>query len=128
MKKTNETDSLNELIALYEQKHDYELKALKDQFHVAYESLKPINLITSLFHEVTASPEIKNDLASNALGLGAGFLSKQLFGRYTNHPIKRIIGTAGQFVIGNLVAKHADTIKTIGGNLIRNFFNKAERK
>jgi hypothetical protein len=127
MKNTNETDSLNELIALYEQKHDYELKALKDQFHVAYESLKPINMIKSLFHEVTTSPEIKNDFASNALALGAGFLSKKLFGRYTNHPIKRIIGTAGQFVIANLVAKHADTIKTIGGNLIGHFYNRIKK-
>lgn len=128
MKKTNETDSLNELIALYQQKHDYELQALKDQFHVAYESLKPINMIKGLFHEVTTSPEIKNDFASNALGIGAGFLSKQLFGRYSNHPIKRIIGTAGQFVIGNLVAKHSDTIKSVGGNIIRNIFNKIKSK
>jgi hypothetical protein len=128
MKKTNETDSLNELIALYEQKHDYELKNLKEQFHVAYESLKPFNLIKGLFHEVTTSPEIKSDLASNAIGLGAGFLSKSLFGNYSNHPVKRIIGTAAQFAIGNLVAKHADTIKSIGSNLIMGFFNKAEKK
>lgn len=128
MKKTNETDSLNELIALYEQKHDYELKVLKEQFHVAYESLKPINLITSLFHEVTASPEIKNDLASNVIGLSAGFLSKNLFGKYSNHPVKRILGTAAQFAIGNLVAKHSDTIKTIGGNLISHFFSKNKNR
>lgn len=128
MKKTNETDSLNELIALYEQKHDYELKELKDQFHVAYESLKPINLLESLFHEVTASQEIKNDLASSAIGLGAGFLSKRLFGDYSHKPIKRILGTAAQFAIANLVSKNSDTIKTIGSNLIRHLFGKNKDK
>ncbi|MDR6845824.1 hypothetical protein [Flavobacterium granuli] len=124
MRKNNETDSLNELIILQEQKHDYELNALKEQFHVAYESLKPINLIKSVFHEVTASPEIKNDLVSNAFGLGAGFLSKKLFGDNPHSPVKRIIGTAVQFAIANLVSKHSDTIKTIGSNLVRHFFDK----
>jgi hypothetical protein len=128
MKKTNETDSLNELIALYEQKHDYELKALKEQFHVAFESLKPINLIKGVFHEVTASPEIKTDLANNAIGLGAGFLSKKLFLNHSHNPVKRIIGTTLQFAVANLVSKHSDTIKTIGGNLIRSFFNKPEKR
>lgn len=128
MKKRNETDSLNELIALYEQKQDYELKALKEQFHAAYESVKPINMIKSLFHEVTTSSELKNDLASNAIGLGAGFLSKKLFGDYSNHPVKRVIGTATQFAIANLVAKHSDSILTIGGNLIRHFFDKTKSK
>jgi hypothetical protein len=128
MKKTNETDSLNELIALYEQKHDYELKALKEQFHAAYESLKPINMIKGLFHEVTASPEIKNDLASSAIGLGAGFLSKKLFGNYSHHPVKRIIGTAAQLAIANLVSKNLDTIKTIGSNVIGHFFSKSKNK
>lgn len=126
MSKRNETDSLNELIVLQELKYDFELKVLKEQFHVAYESLKPINLIKSAFHEVTASPEIKNDLATNAIGLGAGFLSNKLLENNSRSPMKRIIGTAVQFAIANLVSKHTDTIKTIGGNLIRHFFNKTK--
>src|SRR6187431_1877008 len=128
MKKSNETDSLNELIALYEEKHDYELKAIKDQFHLAYESLKPINLIKNVVHEVSASPEIKNDLVSNVIGFGTGFISKKLLLDKSQNPVKRVLGTALQFAVANLVAKHSDTIKSIGGGLVRHFFNKAEKK
>jgi len=124
MKNRNETDSLNELIILQEQKYNMQLELLKEQFLVAYESLKPINLIKSVFHEVTASPEIQNDMASNAIGLGTGFLSKKLLMDDSHSPTKRMIGTIAQFAIANLVSKHSDTIKTIGGNLLKHFFNK----
>jgi len=124
MRSKNETDSLNELIILEERKHDTQLELLKEQFHIAYESVKPVNLIKSVLHEVTASPEIKNDMASNVIGLGTGFLSKRLLVDGSHSPIKRVIGTVVQFAIANLVSKHSDTIKTIGGNLIKHFFNK----
>jgi hypothetical protein len=124
MKNRNETDSLNELIILQEQKHDNELGLLKEQFHVAYESLKPINLIKSVFHEVTASPEIKNDLVSNVIGLGTGFISKKLLIDGSHSTIKKIAGTVLQFAVATLVSKHSDTIKTIGDNLVKHFFNK----
>lgn len=124
MKNRNETDSLNELIVLQEQKYDMDLELLKDQFHVAYESLKPINLIKNLFHEVTASPEIKNDMVSNVIGLGTGFLSKKLLINGSHNPAKRVFGTLIQFAVANLVSKHSDNIKTIGGNLLKHFFAK----
>ncbi|MBW4361495.1 hypothetical protein [Flavobacterium taihuense] len=124
MKSKNETDSLNELIILEEQQYDMQLELLKEQFHVAYESLRPINLIKSVFHEVTASPEIKNDLANNVIGLGTGFLSKKLMADGSHSPLRKMIGTVAQFAIANLVSKHSDTIKTIAGNLLKHFFNK----
>jgi hypothetical protein len=126
MKNRNKTDSLNELILLQEYKYDTELELLREQFQVAYESLKPMNLIKTIFHEVTASPEIQNDLTSNVIGLGTGFLSKKILIDGSHSPMKRIIGTVAQFAIANLVAKHSATIKTIGSNLLKHFFNKRE--
>jgi hypothetical protein len=124
MRSKNETDSLNELIILQERKHETQLELLKEQFNAAYESIKPINLIKSVFHEVTATPEIKNDLASNVIELGTGFLSKKLLVDGSHSPVKRVIGTVVQFAIANLVLKNSDTIKTIGSNLLKHLFNK----
>lgn len=45
MKKKNETDTLNQTIISLQNKQAQELKSLKEQFHLTYESLKPINLI-----------------------------------------------------------------------------------
>lgn len=124
MKNRNETDALNELIIAEELKYANDLKQLKDQFHVAYESIKPINLVKNLFHEVTTSPEIKNDLASNVIGLGTGFLSKTLLFGFSHNPIKKAIGTVFEFAVANMVSKHSDRIKLIGGNLLNHFLHK----
>jgi hypothetical protein len=124
MKNRNETDALNELILAQEIKYSNDLAQLKDQFDVAYESIKPINLVKNLFHEVTASPEIKIDLVSNAIGLGTGFLTKTLLVGFSHNPIKKVIGTVFEFAVANIASKHSNKIKLIGGNLFNHFFKK----
>ena len=124
MKKTNETDSLNELIVLQQQKYNTNLALLKEQFDVAYESVKPLNFIKTLVHEVATSPEIKNDLSTNLLALGTGFISKKLLVDSSHNPVKKVFGTILQFAIANVVAKHSDSIKNIGGNLLNHFLHK----
>lgn len=39
----NETDALNKSILLLQNKQEDELVLLKEQFHITYESLKPID-------------------------------------------------------------------------------------
>jgi hypothetical protein len=128
MKNKNATDALNDLILVQKMKYDNDLEQLKNQFDVAYESVKPINLIKNLFHDVTASPEIKRDLVSNVIGLGTGFLSKNLLLGALHNPAKKVLGTVFEFAVANLVSKHTDGIKTIGGNLFKHFFKKNKPK
>ena len=122
----NETDSLNELILVMEKKHANDLELFKDQFHIAYNSLRPINLIKGVLHDVTASPEIKNDIVSNAIGLGAGFLSKKILVGNSHHPFKRVLGTLLQFGVANLVSKKTPNLKAIGGSLLKSLFKKSK--
>lgn len=124
MKKLNETDALNELIQLNQQQYDTDLRLLKEQFHIAYESIKPINLIKNLVHEVTASPEIKEDLASNILGLATGFISKKIMIDENGSTFKKVIGTVLQFAVANVVSKHSANIKAVGTALFNNFFKR----
>jgi len=124
MKKPNETDSLNELIVLLEQQHDNDLLLLKEQFHVAYESIKPLNFIKRLVHEVTASPEIKEDIVGNVMGLATGFISKSFLVDKKSGGIKRVFATLLQFAIGNAVSKHSNDIMAVGTAIFNNFFKK----
>ncbi|SHG19461.1 hypothetical protein SAMN05443549_102378 [Flavobacterium fluvii] len=128
MKNRNETDALNELILVQEMKYANDLEQLKEQFHIAYESVKPINLVKNFFHQVTASPEIKNGILSNVIGFGTGFLSKKLLLGSTHNPIKKVFGTLFEFAIANTVSKHSEGIKTIGGNLLKHFLKKTRTK
>lgn len=124
MKKTNETDSLNEMIVLQQQQYDTDLRLLKEQLSIAYESVKPLNLIKNLVHDVTTSPEIKKDVLSNVIGLGTGLLSKKLLMGASHNPITKIVGTVFEFAVANMVSKNTIKIKSIGESVWKNFFQK----
>lgn len=118
MKKKNETDALNDAISLLEIKRADEFLLLKEQFHITYESLKPINLIKSTFHEVAESSEIKNNIVSNVIGFTTGYLSKKVLVGVSRNPVKNLFGTLLQFAITNMVSKHSDGIKSLGENVL----------
>ena len=125
--KKNETDSLNQRIILLENQQALEMKALREQFKLAYESLRPINLIKSTFHDVTASPNLKGNIVDSAIGLAVGFLSRKVLVGSSHNPLKNIVGTMLQFAISNFASKHTDNIKTAGMNIFGRIF-KGKRK
>ncbi|MFE3872455.1 hypothetical protein ACFX5F_14610 [Flavobacterium sp. ZS1P70] len=111
MKKSNETDYLNETIALLEYRQKQELRILKEQFEVTYDSLKPLNIIKRVYSEMTTSPDLKGNLVSNVIGMATGYITKKVIVRSSHNPFKRLLGNVLQFVITNIVTKHTDTGK-----------------
>ncbi len=121
MKKKNETDTLNETIVSLQNKQVQELESLKAQFHLTYESFKPINLIKSTFHDITSSPEIKHDIISNTIGITTGYLTKKVLFGASHSPVKKLFGTLLQFALANIISKHTGDIKSTGKNLLYRF-------
>lgn len=117
----NETDLLNDRLIVVANKRAADLTLLKEQFHLAYESIKPINLIKTLFHDVTTSPEIKNNLVNTAVGISTGFLSEKLLFGNSNNPLKRGLGALFQFAVANLVSNNSQRIQSVGKNLMKVF-------
>jgi hypothetical protein len=93
-------------------------RMMKEQFHLAYESVKPVNLIKSTFHEVVASQDLKEKLINTSVGLAAGYLSKALFEGTSHSPIKKLLGTALLFGITNAVVKNPEAVKSVGRGLL----------
>ena len=114
----NQTDSLNDSIALLEAKQQMQLEELREQFYVTYESLKPMNLIKHAWHEATTAPDMKDNLIGNVIGFATGYVSKKVLVGATHNPIKKIIGTVLQFAIANVVSKHSDKIKSAGESIL----------
>ncbi|MGG9970899.1 hypothetical protein ACQ33O_03800 [Ferruginibacter sp. SUN002] len=112
MKQKSAADLLNEAINETEGRQAYELKLLKAQFKCTAESMKPANLIKSSLHDAVTSPELKNNILSNAVGLATGYLSKKILVGSSHNPIKRLLGTFLQFSIANIVAKKTDNFVT----------------
>lgn len=111
MKNTNQADALKDAIALLESKQAGELQLLRQQFHITYDSLKPMNLIKKGLQDITALPDLKNGLINNAIGLATGYLSKKVLIGATRNPIKRILGTVLEFAIAGLVTKQVEQAK-----------------
>jgi len=110
---TTGTD-LRTAIQLLEKKKADEEQVLKKGFHLAFESLKPLNLIKSTIREAASSGELKDNLLNTTAGLSAGFLVKKLFVGRSNNPLKKTAGNIIMFGITNMMAKNAWFIPTLG--------------
>lgn len=125
MQAINSETSLRRAILELERKRAEEGAMLKDQFHKAYNSFKPGNLLISAFREIFTSRELKGNLLNTSVGLTAGYLSKLVLERGTKNPVKRLVGNAVMLGITNLVAKNPETIRYLGTGLLRSLVHAA---
>ena len=102
------TVNLDERIVMLAAKKSQEWEDLKEQFLVTKESLRPMNLVKGAFHDITTSPEIKNNIIGNVVGLASGYLSKKIIFGGTHNPIKKVAGAILQFAVSNFVGKKMD--------------------
>lgn len=119
MQKINSLTGLREAIFQLEIRQAEEAKMLKEQFYLAYNSVKPINLIKSTFKEVAESRELKDNIVNTSIGLTAGYVSKVLFEGTSKNPLKRLLGSFLMFGITNLVTKNPNTVKTVGQKFLK---------
>lgn len=114
-----------------ESKQAEESTLLKAQFLVAVESIKPINLIKSVFTEAVESEDLKHNMVNSSIGLSAGYITKILFQGFSHSPIRKLLGTALMFGIKNIIAQNPEAIKS-GGRIffktIRNFLRSKDEK
>jgi hypothetical protein len=101
---------------------------LKEQFHITYESLKPINILKSTLKEFSSSPLLIDNILGSAVGLAAGFLSKKIVIGASGNIFRKLLGSVLQFAVTNVVAQHPDDIKSIGQSIFYHVFHKKEGK
>lgn len=114
MKKIDSSIALRNAIVQLESTQLVEEKIMKQQFHLAYESMKPVNLIKSTFAEVVASQEIREKVLTTTAGLAAGFVSKKLFEGASHSPLRKLLGTALMFGITEVINKNPEAVKAFG--------------
>lgn len=124
MERISTSAELRAAILYLEDKQIREGIELRNQFNVAYESLKPINLIRSVFVEAAGSSDLQNNLISNSLGVTAGYLSKFLFEGAMRSPLQKLIGTAVMFGVKNIIIKNPEAIKAMGKRIFSIFNQK----
>lgn len=122
-----ETD-LRDAIYLLEMKQTEQGKLLKEQFLVAYESVKPLNLIKSTFKEAVGSNDLKDNIINASVGMTAGIISKAVFQGVTSGPIKKVLGTALMFGIRAIVAKNPGAVKSVGHFIFKHILRRKDRQ
>ena len=126
MEKIITLEDLKNRITFLETKREDEAANIKIQLLETYEGLKPINLIKKVINEATSSDVIKSSLITTGVGLVAGFFSKKAVEGESKNPFKKLLGNVAMFGITNLIAKHPETIKSIG-NTIMNAINSIKK-
>jgi hypothetical protein len=118
MNTLNSGINLKETILQLERKQAVELKLLREQLHLTYESIKPINLVKNTFKEVAASEELTDNIVNTSVGLAAGYVSKKIFEKASHSPFRKLLGTALLFGVTNLVSKNPHTVKSITADFL----------
>jgi len=121
MQKINSIAGLTEAIIELETRQAEEAIMLREQFNLAYNSIKPVNLIKSTIIEAAGSKELKDNILNTTVGLGAGYLSKILVQGTSKNPLKKLFGNILMFGITNLVTKNPEVVKTAGQQFLKIF-------
>lgn len=128
MQKIDSTSSLIETIHELEIRRVEEGKMLKEQANQAYENIKPISLIKSTFKEALAAQDLRTDIINLSLGLIAGYVSKQVFSRLEDSPLKKLLGTSLQFGITLFIVNNPGTIQAIGDGIAKFISGEQEQQ
>ena len=115
---------LNEAIQLLEAEKSVHFQEMRTNFFLAYESIKPANLIESTMKEIGSSPYLFNNIFNVALGLAAGYLSKKALsvGR-SNNKSRKLLGLMLQLGVTNLIVYAPNAIKSF----VQDIFSKKEK-
>jgi len=126
MREINSETDLDIAIFQLEAKQAEELKLLKEQFFLTYESLKPANLFRNTMNDVASSPYLIDNIIGTAIGLGTGYLTRKIAIGGSGNIIKRFFGSILQFGVTNIVAQHPNTVRSIGEFIFKHVFHKRE--
>jgi hypothetical protein len=108
--------------------HDIQGKLLKEDFFIAYNNLKPANLIKNTLSEITSSPYLIDNMLGSVAGMISGYISKKIAVGASHNLFRKIIGSVLQFGVTNLVSQNPDALKTMGNFIIQQLFHRNEDK
>lgn len=127
MQNITSTAGLKNAIQLLEVEQAIKGQLLKEQFYIAYDSFKPVNLLKGALKNITTSPFLIDNILGTAMGLATGSLSKKIFIGTSGNMFRKLIGSILQFGVTNFVAKHPDAIKSFGQVIFQYFLRKKEK-
>jgi hypothetical protein len=115
---------LKERIAFLTDRQSQQIVLLKEQAHITFVSLKPVNFLQDTIIDFASQSDLKENIFDGIAGVTTSFLSKKLIVGTTNSPVKKLVGTLLQVGITALVTKNSRKIKAIGEVFLKHLFNR----
>lgn len=101
----NQNTELQNTIARLEFEKQVKLEALKNQFTITTQSLKPLNILKDTFQDFQDSPDLKSNFIKTITSLVGGYLSKKLVFGKSKSLFKNIVGYVLQYGVSNYISK-----------------------
>jgi hypothetical protein len=127
MENINSAAELKLAIQAKQFEHAIQGQLLKDELSIAFESLKPINLLKNTLSEITSSPYLIENMLGAIAGLVSGYVSKKITVGTSHNIFRKVMGSVLQFSVTNLVAQHPEILKNFGQMIIEKIFHKTEK-
>lgn len=128
MEKQNAVATLKESIRILEIRQAEEGQQLNAQLRLAYESLKPINLIKNSIKDLADSFEIKNSLFETIFTIVSGYFAQRMIISSKSNVFKKLLGVLMQFGVNNIVLKNIESIRIFISDLIDKFISPKEEE
>jgi hypothetical protein len=126
MQNISSPTDLKEAIRLLEIEQLAQGKLLKEQFHLTYESLKPVSLLKSTLKDFNLPTTLIDNILGTTIGLATGYLSKKIVVGTSSSIFRKLIGSLMQVGIVNTVSQHPDAVKSIGQFVLQYILHKKE--
>ena len=127
MQNITSATELKDAIQLLEVEQAVKRQLLKEQFHITYESLKPINILKSTLKDIISAPSLPENILGAAIGLASGYLTKKIAVGFSGNIFRKLMGSVLQFGVTNVVARNPEAIKSFGNFIIQHFLRKKEK-
>jgi len=123
MAKQNSSELLKEKIRLLEIRQTDEGIALKTQFEVTVEGLKPINLLKNAAKEFATTEELIGTVIESSAILVSGLISKKIMDSTKGGPFVKLLTSLLQLGATGLVGKYNDQIQDFVLGLVDRVLN-----
>jgi hypothetical protein len=127
MQNVTSSAELKKAIFVLQQRQIEEERLFRKQLLITYESLKPINVLRNVIHELTSPSELKDGLIQTSASLIAGYLSRKIVVRSSNNPLLRFAGILVEYGVTNFVSNHSEVISKTVLSWVRNLTGKPHK-
>ncbi len=109
--KVSNTDDLELKILELERRHAQQVGELKNSAAGIVDSMSPSNMIKNVLSDIKSAPGLKAAAIDTAIGIGTGFLGRRLFVGNSRNIVRKIAGSALQFLLTNVVRKRMPALR-----------------